>query len=156
MTAPDPQPPAAPETDVSALTEAEREAVSDAVHYPEEDGSASFECACEPVYAAVERIVAERVREVEGERDAWKSRRDAAVEQCRHLHQDGKTREQWHLDNCGAMRALADLRGRLEALADEWLEAGVVESGNYPETAVAAEDMCARALLALLASEPQP
>lgn len=66
--------------------------------------------------AAVERIVAERLRVVEGERDAWKSRRDAAVEQCRHLHQDGKTREQWHLDNCGAMHMVR----AIEKVADDW------------------------------------
>ena len=42
--------------------------------------------------------------------------RDRAIAQCRHLHQDGKTREQWHLDNCGAFRAIR----AIEALADEW------------------------------------
>lgn len=43
-------------------------------------------------------------------------RRDAAVEQCRHLHQDGKTREQWHLDACGAFQRL---RAAEHALSDE-------------------------------------
>lgn len=49
----------------------------------------------------------------------WKRRRDAAVEQCRHLHQDGKTREQWHLDNCGAMAEVARLREERDGVRAE-------------------------------------
>ena len=67
------------------------------------------------------RLAAVRA-EVEAERDEWRRRRDAAVEQCRYLHQDGKTREQWHLDNCGAMRALAERDAAILALADEYAQ----------------------------------
>lgn len=125
-TVPPTQPPAAPEGEVR-LTEAETTALSNTVR-DVIGRSYGFAAICRQV----ERIVAERVRVVEGERDAWKSRRDAAVEQCRHLHQDGKTREQWHLDNCGAMRALAELRAGVEALADEW---GESSASGHPDCA---------------------
>lgn len=66
------QHPAAPETETDAsgkvsLTEAEKKSL-----IPHAGDWAGF-------YAAIERIVAERVRVVEGERDEWKSRAFAAV-----------------------------------------------------------------------------
>ncbi|WP_224279107.1 hypothetical protein [Nocardioides lacusdianchii] len=61
-----PQPPAAPETetDANGLTDAERDRLHDAVF------AEGYEPAWNPVLAEVERIVAERVRVVEAERDA--------------------------------------------------------------------------------------
>lgn len=67
-------------------------------------------------------ILAAEIVELRAERDDWKRRRDNAVAECRFLHQNGKTREQWHLDYCGAMRAVA----RMRALADLW------DEKNYP------------------------
>lgn len=70
-----PQHPAAPEgeTDASgkvALTEAEREALNVAVDEAETCVCCGDDYGSTHVYAAVERIVAERLRVVEGERDA--------------------------------------------------------------------------------------
>jgi hypothetical protein len=48
--------------------------------------------------AEVERLTVER--------DEWKRRRDLAVAQCRHLHQDGLPRAEWHERHCGAMQGL--------------------------------------------------
>ena len=86
-----------------------------------------------PIQAAVESILTARLATAEAEKEAlraevdeWKSRRDAAVEQCRFLHQDGKTREQWHTDNCGAVHLVK----ALEKLADEW--GWISDDSEYP------------------------
>ena len=56
-----------------------------------------------------------RAEKAEAERDEWRRRRDRAVEQCQFLHQDGKPRQQWHLDNCGAMRRAVELEAERDA-----------------------------------------
>lgn len=70
------QHPAAPETetDASGLSEAEREALNIAVDEAETCARCGDDYGSRHVYAAVERIVAERLRVVEGERDALRSR----------------------------------------------------------------------------------
>lgn len=47
---------------VAGLTKEEHGVLSDAVHAAEEGGPDDLPCACEPVYAAVERILASRAR----------------------------------------------------------------------------------------------
>jgi hypothetical protein len=126
-----------------------------------------------PIVAEVERILtarltaqaAEHEREVAALReskDRWRTRAKEAQNELGDLRAAIGLSDTWTVDDSigvyrhraeAAERALADLRAGIEALADEWLEAGVVENGTYPETAVAAEDMCARALRALLATE---
>jgi hypothetical protein len=104
-------------------------------------------------------LIRQATEAITAERDEWKSRRDAAVEQCRHLHQDGKTREQWHTDNCGAMGEVAnlraerdDLRARLLAVETLSEEAVFADFTMWPEVgddvvlAVRADDL--RAVLA--------
>lgn len=67
------------ETDASGLTEAEKESLNVAVDEAETCVCCGDDYGSTHVYAAVERIVAERVRVVEGERDAWKRERDEYV-----------------------------------------------------------------------------
>ena len=67
--------PAAPQTD-GRRTEAEREAVNVAVDEAETCVCCGDDYGSTHVYEAVERIVAERVRVVEGERDAARAERD--------------------------------------------------------------------------------
>lgn len=67
--------------------------------------------------AEVERLTAER--------DEWKQRRDSAVETCRFLHQEGLTREEWHVKHCGAAQVASALRKENERLMVEGAGAGL-------------------------------
>jgi hypothetical protein len=49
--------------------------------------------------------------------DEMRERRERAIEQCRHLHQDDLPREEWHLRTCGAFRALREVQRERDALA---------------------------------------
>lgn len=49
-----------------------------------------------------------------------------AVAECCHLHQDGKTREQWHLDACGAIHMVR----AVEKIAEEW--GWISDDSEYP------------------------
>ena len=73
-----PQHPAAleTETDANGLTEGERQSLNVAVDEAETCVCCGGDYGFTHVYAAVERIVAERVRVVEGERDAARARED--------------------------------------------------------------------------------
>lgn len=60
------------------------------------------------------------------ERDEARESARLAVETCRHLHQDGLTREEWHTRHCGAMQGLKaaqakvdDLQRTVDSLNDE-------------------------------------
>lgn len=55
----------------------------------------------------------------ENERDEWKARRDAAVEECRVLHQEGMSRRDHHLKHCGAARAAAKAETERDDALDE-------------------------------------
>lgn len=51
-----------------------------------------------------------------------------AVEQCRHLHQDGLTREEWHKRHCGAVQPL---QGVGEFVAE--IDTDILHDGSYVE-----------------------
>lgn len=77
----------------------------------------------ESAFTATLRGLAHEADMLLTERDEWKRRRDAAVRECRFLHQDGLSRHDWHAKHCGAVEAADALRGQVErvrALADEW------------------------------------
>ena len=75
-------------------------------------------------------LVAE-VRRLTAEVEHWKSRRDAAVETCRHRHQDGLTAEEWHRNVCAAARGAVRERERAERLeADLQFVEDLEESAN--------------------------
>jgi hypothetical protein len=75
-------------------------------------------------------LVAE-VRRLTAEVEHWKSRRDTAVETCRHRHQDGLTAEEWHRNVCAAARGAARERERAERLeADLQFVEDLEESAN--------------------------
>jgi trehalose-6-phosphatase len=110
------QPPAAPESDVR-LTEAEREAVNVAVDEAETCVCCGDDYGSTHVYEAVERIVAERVRVVEGERDALiEERNDLSL---------GWVEEVARAEKAEAERDRAEaahraLQAAVEALADDF------------------------------------
>ncbi len=106
-----PQHPAAleTETDANGLTEGERQSLNVAVDEAETCVCCGGDYGFTHVYAAVERIVAERVRVVEGERDA------ARVEACDldHGWDDNPARVYGHY---GSPRTCIRLRA-----TDEWV-----------------------------------
>lgn len=130
------------ETDASGLTEAEK----DVLDSPLQGFGASL-CGPEPIYAAVQRIVAERLRVVEGERDRWQDKAQEAGE----AYGLANSRHHEELDRANRLERLADrlaeraveledvasaalaraesaeaahatLVAGVEALADEWAE----------------------------------
>lgn len=145
------QPPAAPETDVR-LTEDERVALAK-VEFTTWAGQGErydIEWA-DHLLPAVERIVAERVRVVEGERDALDERVDTLRDELSYAI---RTRDEWKSNAedaeahaFTAEAAHAELVAAVEALADEWAE-------DYPGPTAACNrtpDEWARDLRALLA-----
>lgn len=67
--------------------------------------------------------IADRADALERDRDDAQENTRLAVEQCRYLHQDGLTREEWHTKHCGAMQGLRQSRAQVErarVLADGW------------------------------------
>lgn len=68
------------ETDANGLTDAEREALNVAVDEAETCVCCGGDYGSTHIYAAVKRIVAERVRVVEGDRDAARARVDEVVQ----------------------------------------------------------------------------
>ena len=94
------------------------------------------------------------------ERDEAQDRRQRAIDQCRHLHQDDLPREEWHLRTCGAFRGLREVQAerdalavklaRVEALRDEWVR------GYRSPTASSWAKVHADALSAALADAASP
>jgi hypothetical protein len=73
-------------------------------------------------------LLAYRADELERERYEAKERARLAVEQCRHLHQDGLTREEWHRRHCGAVQPLQDVG---EFVAE--IDTDILHDGSYAE-----------------------
>jgi hypothetical protein len=162
------QPPAAPENeaDANGLTEAEWAALTrcDCGHdiggehnsYGCYGGGPA--CGCNETddrpgvnFAAVERIVAERVRVVEGERDAVAEKAEWWERTCTYWHEQATEAQRFRDMNAAraesAEAAHRALQAAVEALADEWAE-------DYPGPTAACNrtpDEWARDLRALLA-----
>ena len=133
---------AAPETETDAngiveLTYDERTTLAVAIH----DLPAN-PCQCTHVYAAVERIVAERVRVVEGERDFFKAEADEWKQQADiNLNRKrAESAEAAHEALVAGVEALASRLLHFDALNEQVpahvdvpddYEAGVNEAGRY-------------------------
>lgn len=132
------QAPAAPEgeTDANGLTAGEIAMLGDGVAHTTEALCWTPSCAGSLPWA-VERIVAERVRVVEGEREEWRARALSNAEQCdrnwaeaclavsrAESAEAALAKVQEELDEHRAHyvdpAAYAELRAGVEALADEW------------------------------------